>query len=275
MITKDETTLEEIRAAAREGAREGAKKGSRHGRLTWGAGVLGSLAEKLILILILVAVLWYAGYKLNPITRLQAQIAELQEQLHRESAAREHDLVLDDHGFFGYTVADFAEPVLGNQSKLCKLEVLEQEVSDVTTLTEAGLGSLKIFSKNQLITYQGTALYTVDLSALRADDFALDEEKKEVTVYIPHAKLEPINIQSKDIEFGDVEKGLLAFGEITATPQDMSDIQTKAQEKMEQKIMESNLSDTADRFAKLLVWELFQPVINSVTKGYSLVVAFR
>jgi len=183
--------------------------------------------------------------------------------------------VLEDQGFLGYTAADFAEAVLGEESKLCKIEVLQQEVSDVATLIDTGLGNWKMFSKTQLITYHGTAIYTVDLSKLAKSDFVLDEDNKEITVYIPHAQLEPINIQSDQIEFGDVSKGLLAFGDIDITPEQMAEVQSTAQDKMVEKLKELQIINDADRFAKMVVWEMYQPIINSVEKGYSLKVEFK
>lgn len=258
--------IEQVKRAAKEGAREGAREASR--RRSFNLYNVSSLFKSIVAAVVLIAVLIAAWYFLDTKNRLA-------EQKGRESSAQEHDLVLEDHGVFGYTAADFADAVLGDQSKLCKLQVLKQEVSELSTVTDTGLGNFKIFSKNQLITYHGTAIYTVDLSKLKKSDFVLDEDKKELTIYIPHTVLEPINIQSSDIEFGDVNRGLLAFGDINATPQQIAAVQSKAQEMMEKKIAKQNIAEDADRFAKLVVWELFQPVVNSVSKGYSLVVDFK
>lgn len=268
METIDKTYLEEIKEAAREGAKEGVKESKLRRGYSVGAGIFSTLLGKILFAAIVIAAVIFAISAINPFPKLK-------EQLQFENGASEHDLVLENQGLLGYTAADFAEAVLGDQSKLCKLEVLQQEISDVGTLTETGLGNLKIFSKTQLITYHGTAVYTVDLSQLDKNDFSLDDEKKEVTVSIPHSQMEPINIQSEDIEFGDVDKGLLAFGDIKATPEQMAEIQTEVQAMMEQKVLEDKVAEDADRFAKLAVWEMFQPVINSVTKGYSLVVEFQ
>lgn len=268
METLEKTYLEEIKEAAREGAKEGVIECKLRRGPSVGAGILSTVLGKILFAAIVIAVVLFAVSAINPFPKLK-------EQLQFDNGASEHDLVLENQGLLGYTAADFAEAVLGDQSKLCKLEVLQQEISDVGTLTETGLGNLKIFSKTQLITYHGTVVYTVDLSQLNRHDFSLDDEKKEVTICIPHSQMEPINIQSNDIEFGDVEKGLLAFGDIKATPEQMAEIQTEVQAMMEQKVLEDNVANDADRFAKLAVWEMFQPVINSVTKGYSLVVEFQ
>lgn len=268
METIDKTYLEEIKEAAREGAKEGVKESRLRRGPSVGAGILSTVLGKVLFAAIVIGAVVWAVSAINPFPKLK-------EQLKFENGADEHDLVLENQGLLGYTAADFAEAVLGDQSKLCKLEVLEQKISDVGTLTETGLGNLKIFSKAQLITYHGTAVYTVDLSQLDTNDFSLDEDQKEVTIYIPHTQMEPINIQSQDIEFGDVDKGLLAFGDIQATPEQIAEIQTEVQAMMEQKVLDEDVAEDADRFAKLAVWEMFQPAINSVTKGYSLVVEFE
>lgn len=267
MSDMDKNYLEEIKAAAKEGAKEGIKEAKLH-RGGIGSGIASMFAVKLILILVIVAVIITAIYMLNPFPNVK-------EQLEQETSAIEHDLILEDQGILGYTAADFAEAVLGDETKLCKLEVLKQEVTDASTLIDTGLGNFKMFSKTQIITYHGTAIYTVDLSKLNNNSFELNDEEKELIIYIPHAEMEPINIQSEDIEFGDVNKGMLAFGEIKATPEEMAAVQTKAQSMMEEKIADQNIAEQADRFAKLVVWELFQPVVNGVTKGYSLVVEFE
>ena len=121
-----------------------------------------------------------------------------------ETAVEDRDLTLINHRIFGYKAADFAEAVLGDEEQLKKLEVYSREVTDVATLTQTGLFNIKAFSKYQLITYNGTAVYTVDLSGLTADDITLDEETKIVTMKVPSHQLEPINIPSENIQFGEV-----------------------------------------------------------------------
>ena len=186
-----------------------------------------------------------------------------------------HDLTLENFGIFGYTAVDFQEAVLGDSSKLKKLEVYKQEITDATTTTDTGLFNLAVFTKNQVITYKGTAVYTVDLSKLKDSDIVLDEENKIVTIYIPHAEQEDINILEKDINYGDTERGLLAIGDIKMTAQDLGKIQAGAREKMQQKLDEQKVLETADRFAKLAVWELYSPIIKGVAKNYSLEVEFK
>ena len=44
---------------------------------------------------------------------------------------------------------------------------------------------------------------------------------------------------------------------------------------MNEKLEEQKSAEEADRFAKMSVWEIYQPVINKVTTGYSLNVEFE
>ena len=253
--------LEKVEKAAMEGA----KKGS-------GSGVAGDLIKALIFkvvipALIILAVMMFVIPKIS----LTGSIKGIFEV---DKPVEDHDLTIENHGFLGYTAADFAEAVLKDRTQLRKLSVM-YKVSDAATITVEGLAKLKMFSKNQIITYHGTAVYTIDLSTLTSDSILLDDYNKKVTIIIPHAQLEPINIQAEDIEYGDVEKGFLAFGSIKLEPEVMARIQSEAQAKMEQKLLYDNIAAEADRFAKVAVWELYQPIISSVSAEYQLVVTFQ
>ena len=192
-----------------------------------------------------------------------------------ETAVEDHDLTLINHRIFGYKAADFAEAVLGEEEQLKKLEVYSREVSDVVTLTQAGLFKIKAFSKYQVITYNGKAVYTVDLSGLSADDITLDEETKTVTIKVPEPQLEPINIPSEDIQFGEVEKEALAFGNIKLTPEQQAEVETQAKTRMLDRLETDNVADDAKAAAQHSIWEIFQPVISNMSSKYTLKVEFK
>ncbi len=192
-----------------------------------------------------------------------------------ETAVEDHDLTLINHRIFGYKVADFAEAVLGDEEQLKKLEVYSRDVSDVATLTQAGLFKIKAFSKYQLITYNGKAVYTVDLSGLTADDITLDEETKTVTMTVPEPQLEPINIPSENIQFGDVEKEAFAFGNIKLTPEQQAEVETQAKARMLEKLEKEKVSEDAKAAAQHSIWEIFQPMISNLSSKYTLKVEFK
>ena len=207
--------------------------------------------------------------------RIAAMDQGIQDIYHFENNAEEHDLVLEDNSVAGYTAADFENAILGDSEHLKKIEVYQQEVSDVGTITETGWFNWGVFTKNQMITYTGTAVYTVDLSKLSKDDIIFDEENHVITLRIPYAVQESINIPEDRIQFGDTNGGLLAFGDVKLTPEQASQVQAEARARMEQKLAEQNVLDTANRFAKLTVWEMYSPIIKGVAKDYSLEVEFK
>ena len=77
------------------------------------------------------------------------------------------------------------------------------------------------------------------------------------------------------MEVGDVDRGLLGIGEISTTPEENQKLQSEARKKMQEKLDAENTISEADRFAKMSVWEIYQPIINKVTSGYSLKVDFE
>jgi len=193
-----------------------------------------------------------------------------------ETAVEDRDLTLINHRIFGYKAADFAEAVLGDEEQLRKLEVYSREVSDVATLVQTGLFNVKAFTKTQYITYNGKAVYTVDLSGLKADDITLDEETKTVTMKVPAPQLEPINIPSEDIQIGDIEKGSpLAFGDIKLTPVQQTQVETAAKDRMLEKLEKENAADDAKAAAEHSIWEIFQPVVSNLSSKYKLKVEFK
>ena len=69
--------------------------------------------------------------------------------------------------------------------------------------------------------------------------------------------------------------GLLAIGKMSTTPEENKELVSEARSKMMDKLEEENVQEQADRFAKLSVWEIYQPIIDTVTKGYSLEVEIK
>lgn len=261
-IQFEKELIERVENAAREGAKEGAVR-HRGG----GKGVLSQLLVNILTPVIIVMLALLAIQIFNPLGRLGGLIE-------RDAPIEERDLTIDNNGIFGYTAADFSEAVLGKAEQQATLEVYSREISDIATLTETGLGNLKVFSKCQLITYHGIATYVVDLRKLDESDIELDEEMLTVTLHIPHAQLNPINIPSEEIEFGDVTKGLLSFGDLKVTAEASAQVETEAKKKMMEKLESDNTIEEADRFAKLTVLEMYQPIIKNVASAYSVEVEF-
>lgn len=233
------------------------------------AGLRSAFINSLPTIIVIVVLAALIIPKVNSLNDAFHSVFKIDEPL------ADHDMTIDNNGIFGYTAADFEEAILGDSSKLKKLEVFKQQISDVSTITDTGLLNWGVFTKNQLITYNGTVVYTVDLSTLRSSDIRFDEEARIITLKIPHAVQEEINIPEDQIQFGDTTKGLLAFGDIKMSMEQASQVQAEARKKMQEKLDQDKVIETADRMAILSVWELYSPIIKGVAKEYSLEVVFR
>ena len=251
----EEEFLKKVEKAASKGASKGGVK-----------NLLLSILPTLIVIGLL-------GYLIVP--KIDALHNGLKSFFQFDEPLSDHDHTIENHGIFGYTAADFEEAILGDSDKLKKLEVYSQEISDVSEISDTGLFNWSIFTKCQLITYNGKVVYTVDLGQLKASDIHFDEESKTIILSIPHAVQEEINIPEDQIQFGDTSKGLLAFGDIKMTMEQASEVQAQARAKMQEKLDQQKVQETADRFAKLSVWELYSPIIKGVAKDYSLEVVFK
>lgn len=256
----DENNEKEMKQALKKAERKGRRKG-------WFARIRSFIVGILVGMLILTA---FTAYMHGLAVR-----DAFRALFTTETAVEDHDLTLINHRIFGYKVADFADAILGDEEQLKKLEVYSREVSDVATLTQTGLFNIKAFSKYQVITYNGKAVYTVDLSGLTADDITLDEETKTVTMKVPAPVLEPINIPSESIQFGEVEKQAFAFGDIKLTPEQQAEVETQAKERMLRKLEEENVIEDAKKAAEHSIWEIFQPMISNLSSKYSLKVEFK
>ncbi|MBQ6621469.1 MAG: DUF4230 domain-containing protein [Mogibacterium sp.] len=257
----NEALLKEVEEAAKRGAKAGTRGRSVMSLLR--GFLIGAICGALVLTLVVMSV-----HKRNFTETFHALFT-------KEAPVEDHDMTNENHGFFGYTATDFQEAILGEQKELQKLEVYQINISEVSTITKTGLGKLKAFTKYQYVTYHGTAIYTVDLSGLKKADITLDEETRTVTLTVPDVVLEPINIPSESIEFGEVEKEtVLAFGSIKLEPEEVAKLTTEAKNRMVEKLQNENAADVARTAAKHAIWEIFQPVISGVAPGYSLQVEF-
>lgn len=224
-----------------------------------------SLLPKLISILLILALI--AGVALHFYSYAQANksVAPIDG----------HDLTLDNRGIFGFTVADFEEPILGNATRQKLLIVEEQDIYDNTTITDTGLFNLGIFNKQQALTIHGTGQYTIDLTQITKEDISLNEQTYELTIHIPHTELHQVAFDPSKTEVGDTKNGWLAFGEIKLSSEQQKTFESNAVELLKEKLNEADRFDEADRFAKLSAYETFQPLVKAVSPAYKVIIEFK
>ncbi len=186
-----------------------------------------------------------------------------------------YDTTLANHGIFGFKAVDFEEAILGYSSREKLLIVEEQEASVNATIANAGFMNLSVFNKQQILTIHGMGQYTVDLSDLTSEDVTLNEDTFEVTIRIPHTELHQVSFDPEKTEVGDTSKGWFAFGDIALTAEENKKFETEAVSKLEEKLSEDACFEEADRFAKVSVYETYQPIISKVSPAYKLVVEFK
>ena len=180
----------------------------------------------------------------------------------------EHDLTLENNGIFGYTATDFEDVILGQATRQKLLIVDEQEVTVTSITTNAGLFNWSVFSKAQSETIYGTGEYTIDLTEITKDDIEFDEENYTITIHVPYPELHNVIFDPSKTKISDTEKGLLAFGEIKLTNEQRQEYEVKAIEQLKERLGEDDYYEKAARFAKLSAYEVYQPLVSSVSPAY-------
>jgi len=182
--------------------------------------------------------------------------------------------IIEEH-FAGYTAIDFQDAILGEAVGHSELIVMEEPMQLSTTLLKEGPWEWEVFRRTKNVTYYGTGVYTVDLSKLNSSHVKVDEDSKKVTVTVPHAALQYVNPDYEKIEFEDTDMGLLAFTDIKLTAEEQAALENSVLEDMREHLSAKELMDSADQFAKMKIWELFQPLVTAVSPEFQLEVAFK
>ena len=170
------------------------------------------------------------------------------------------------------TVADFQEPIVLTHKKDSRLIVHTARMSETISIASEGLGGWAWTSSYQDIVYEGDAQYTVDLSKLSEEDFAVNNELKTLTVRIPYAVLSPINIPAEQIKFRDVKKGWAAPKDIKLTAEESAQLMIQVNDKMKAKLIDDNIIAQANENAKIVVAELLSATVQAVDPEFTVVV---
>ncbi len=167
----------------------------------------------------------------------------------------------------GYNSIDFQNAILGEAREKQELIVMEQDVQVDTEISNA-LANIEIFKKTQMIHTFGTGVYTVDLSKIDADHIAVDETGQTVTVTIPHAVLQYVNVDVDQTTFEETEHEIFGFGDIKLTQEQQKVVDESIDDVMRETLSDQVLLDQADEIAVLKVAEIFQPLVSAVSDTY-------
>ncbi len=188
----------------------------------------------------------------------------------RQEMADNH-IVLSS-GISRRTVADFREPILLDHGSQSRLIVHTARLSETVSVASEGWGGWEWTSAYQDIVYEGDVQYTVDLSRLSPGDFSVNNELKTLTVKIPYAVLDPINIPADQIKFRDVKKGWAAPKDIQMTAEENAQLLMQVSEKMKAKLIDENMMATANDSAKTVVADLLSATVRSIDPEFTVVV---
>lgn len=181
--------------------------------------------------------------------------------------------VIEEH-LTGYTAIDFQNAILGEAKEHQELIVMEQPIQYSTTLYKEGPWEWEVFRRTKGITYHGTGVYTVDLSKIKNTSIVVDEMGKRIVVTVPHAALQYVNPDYDKIEFEDTEKGFLAFGDIKLTAEQQNELEKTVKEEMTALLQDKDILASADDFAEMKIWDLFQPLVTAVSPEFRVEIKF-
>ena len=170
------------------------------------------------------------------------------------------------------TVAEFKDPIILTHGKESRLIVHTAKLSETISLADEGFGGWAWTSTYQEVIYEGDAEYTVDLSKLAEEDFVVNNELKTLTVRIPYAVLEPINIPADKVKFHDVKKGWLGPKDIKMSPEENTQLLVQVNDKMKAKLIDDNIIADANESAKTVVADLLTATVQSIDPEFTVVV---
>ena len=163
-----------------------------------------------------------------------------------------------------YVVQVNFQPVLLREAQLeKKLLIMTQRATAPQTAKKDGLLNIPVFKQSKVIIFHGEGSYYVDLSSLSSSDFEIDDDKKNITINIPKPQLS-VKLLSEETEFFDSSNGMLRVGEMEITPEVMTTLETQGIARITEILeADANAWDTAVRYAKLSVKEIYEPLITA------------
>jgi len=225
--------------------------------------------KKLLLLILVFTVVFVSIFVIRSIPKTESEFVDsIADQIEREMDNNQIVLSVKNGR---RTVAEFKDPIILTHGKESRLIVHTAELSETVEISNEGLGGWAWTSSYQKIEYKGIAQYTVDLSQLAEEDFVVNNEQKTLTVQIPYAVLDPINIPANQIKVYDEEKGWAA-AHITMTTKENNQLEIQAEEKMKAKLIDEDILAVANEDAKKVVAELLTATVQSVDPEFTVVV---
>lgn len=128
------------------------------------------------------------------------------------------------------------EDTLINEIKdVNKLIPLEIELSETLTVDNTYF-NLDIFKKSKKITFFANCSYSIDFSILSTNNIKIDNSNKEIYITIPKIDIFSIDIDENKTIYGDTEVGLLRFGDLKLSSEEINEIYINANDMFSKKM---------------------------------------
>ncbi len=222
------------------------------------------IASVLLIVLSVILVLFYV------VGKKDSQKDEFDDGIERIDP---DTIFLEDSG----VEVHFSDVLLSDQEEMRKLIVSKQTATVETELTERMVKQLdiSILKKTQTVHYEGTGSFVVDLDQLTGDSIVQDSDAKTVTIRIPHAELDSIDINPNNIIIDQVNKGLLAWGDLEMSVKDFNNVEKELRDKLEAQFNTAENGQKADDIALKKVKEIYEPLVKAIDSRYSVIVEFN
>ena len=115
-------------------------------------------------------------------------------------------------------------------------------------------------SKSQEITFSAIGRYVIDLKTINEDNVVVNENSKSITIYIGKPT-KMVELLENETKFGEVEKGILVFGNIEYTLEEVEAM--KHQVKCDMLVKMDDLMEQAETVASNSI----KKIITTVTKN--------
>lgn len=170
----------------------------------------------------------------------------------------------------GKVEVNFADILITNQKETRKLIVLELDAMAPVELKENLIKGIDInlLNKTQTVRYSTTGCFVVDLEKLTKDNIVVDHKEKTVTIQIPHAHLDTIEIDPYKIKVDDVEGGLFSKKDIKLEISDYVKLEQKLKAKIIETFDTAENGQKADSAAREQVKAIYEPIVQAIDSDY-------
>ena len=172
-----------------------------------------------------------------------------------------------------HTTAELTELVVTESRNNRELIVYEEDFSASQEISKT-VFNWDIFRKSQTVTSYGTALYTVDLSAVTAESISYEEASNVLTIQVPHSCLKTVTVDVEKTEFSDVSRKIFGWGDLTLTPEQQNVIQQDLQANLEELARRPDALARADQSAVTALTQLYQNALNPVDSSIVIHIVF-